>query len=366
LAIADNVEVDKYLIGLGQEEMAYCDDTEDCVSMMLTVTKKVLGRYDPDLFGFLGIGTESIIDGSKSIKSIILDLFPNKKPYHGLDHHNACYGGTASLLHCMQWLQSDMADRPLGLVLCGDIATYKNRNERPTGGCGVIAMICSKNAKITISNQMSHHMENTWDFYKPYRDKESPIVNGKLSIECYLNCLNKTYQKLVDRMISHHMIFHHPYNKLVMRAFDQIVKTDSKNLYEIMVSDGCRFSKLVGNTYTASVYMCLMSLMFSKGNEMRNKNIMMYSYGSGCMSTIMILGVSEDFDLNNFMNIDEVRSTIFDRTIRTIDEMEMAHKRRETIYTMTNYIPQGELPKDMVLKNVVVLKNIKNGIRTYG
>ena len=39
------------------------------------------------------------------------------------------------------------------------------------------------------SVQMSH----AYDFYKPNLDSEYPVVDGKLSIECFLKAVEKTY-----------------------------------------------------------------------------------------------------------------------------------------------------------------------------
>ena len=37
------------------------------------------------------------------------------------------------------------------------------------------------------------HMENVYDFYKPDVTSEYPLVDGKLSIQCYLRALDKCY-----------------------------------------------------------------------------------------------------------------------------------------------------------------------------
>merc|ERR1712093_388317 len=73
----DGVPAGKYTIGLGQEYMAYTDDREDINSFLLTVTSNLLQKYniDPRSVGRLDVGTESIIDKSKSVKSVLMDLF---------------------------------------------------------------------------------------------------------------------------------------------------------------------------------------------------------------------------------------------------------------------------------------------------
>ena len=39
-----------------------------------------------------------------------------------------------------------------------------------------------------------------WDFYKPRLSSEYPSVDGQLSLECYINAVDDTYNKTVDRM----------------------------------------------------------------------------------------------------------------------------------------------------------------------
>lgn len=37
------------------------------------------------------------------------------------------------------------------------------------------------------------HMQHAYDFYKPNLMSEYPVVDGKLSIECYLSALDRCY-----------------------------------------------------------------------------------------------------------------------------------------------------------------------------
>lgn len=37
------------------------------------------------------------------------------------------------------------------------------------------------------------HMQHAYDFYKPDLTSEYPVVDGKLSIECYLSALDRCY-----------------------------------------------------------------------------------------------------------------------------------------------------------------------------
>ena len=110
----DGVGQGKYTIGLGQKKMAFCDDQEDINSLCLTVVKGLLerNRIDPKDIGRLEVGTETIIDKSKSIKTVLMQLFEKSGNCNieGIDTTNACYGGTAALFNALNWVESSSWD----------------------------------------------------------------------------------------------------------------------------------------------------------------------------------------------------------------------------------------------------------------
>lgn len=53
----------------------------------------------------------------------------NKQEYgntdiEGVDSKNACYGGTAALFNCVNWVESNSWDGRYGLVVCTDSAVW--------------------------------------------------------------------------------------------------------------------------------------------------------------------------------------------------------------------------------------------------
>ena len=73
----DQVSSGKYTIGLGQSKMGFCLDNEDINSICLTVLNKLMENYSikPEEIGRLDVGTETLIDKSKSVKSMLMKLF---------------------------------------------------------------------------------------------------------------------------------------------------------------------------------------------------------------------------------------------------------------------------------------------------
>ena len=68
--------------------------------MSLTVVSSLLRKYniDPRDIGRLEVGTETLLDKSKSVKSVLMQLFaPSNINIEGVDTINACYSSTSAL-----------------------------------------------------------------------------------------------------------------------------------------------------------------------------------------------------------------------------------------------------------------------------
>lgn len=243
----DGVSKGKYTIGLGQARMGFCSDREDITSLCLTVTKRLLEKtgVSPLDVGFLMVGTETIIDKSKSVKSNLMQLFEESGncSIEGLDTTNACYGGTSALFHALSWIESSYWDGRYAIVVAGDIAVYSKGAARPTGGAGACAMLVGPNAPLVFDRGVrATHMAHTWDFYKPDLSSEYPVVDGKSSIICYTQALDKCYEifcskfekniqkqdSLVTLKDFDGLIFHSPYCKLVQKSVGRLLFNEFK------------------------------------------------------------------------------------------------------------------------------------------
>ena len=116
----DGVSTGKYTIGLGQSGMGFCGDREDVHSLALTAVQNLLDRnlIDPRTIGRLEVGTETIIDKSKSVKSVLMQLFEEcgNTNIEGIDTKNACYGGTQALFNAVDWVESSSWDGEGSLI----------------------------------------------------------------------------------------------------------------------------------------------------------------------------------------------------------------------------------------------------------
>ncbi|WVN86342.1 hydroxymethylglutaryl-CoA synthase [Cryptococcus depauperatus CBS 7841] len=199
----DGVSKGKYTIGLGQKFMAFTDDKEDINSVALTVVSNLIKKYniDPKSIGRLDVGTETLIDKSKSTKTLLMDLFApaGNTDIEGIDSKNACYGSTAALFNCVNWIQSESWDGRNAIVMCGDIAIYKEGSARPVGGMGACALLIGPNAPLVLEPVHGTYIANTWDFYKPDLSAEYPTVDGPWTIAAYLGALDNAYSTYVEK-----------------------------------------------------------------------------------------------------------------------------------------------------------------------
>ena len=159
--------------------MAFADDREDINSMALTgmwcyssnalncqrnffffgplVVSSLMHKYnvDPKSVGRLDVGTETIIDKSKSVKTVLMDLFASSGNHdiEGIDSKNACYGSTAALFNAVNWVESRSWDGRHAIVFAGDIAVYAEGGARPVGGAGACAILIGPNAPVVFERK---------------------------------------------------------------------------------------------------------------------------------------------------------------------------------------------------------------------
>ncbi|ORX98748.1 hydroxymethylglutaryl-CoA synthase [Clohesyomyces aquaticus] len=250
----DGVSQGKYTIGLGQTKMSFCDDREDIYSLALTTVSSLFKKYnvDPKSIGRLEVGTETLLDKSKSVKSVLMQLFEESGNFNveGVDTVNACYGGTNALFNSVNWMESSGWDGRDAVVVAGDIALYKKGNARPTGGAGCVAMLIGPNAPIVMDAGLrGSYITHAYDFYKPDLTSEYPIVDGHFSIRCYTEAVDACYKAYnarestlkaqlngsangtthepdtpLDRF--DYMCFHAPTCKLVAKSYARLLYND--------------------------------------------------------------------------------------------------------------------------------------------
>lgn len=232
----------------------------DIYSVALTTVSSLLHKYsiDPTSIGRLEVGTETLLDKSKSVKSVLMQLFSpsGNTNIEGVDTVNACYGGTNALFNAINWIESSAWDGRDAIVCAGDIALYKKGNARPTGGAGCVAMLIGPNAPLAFEPGLrGTYMQHAYDFYKPDLTSEYPIVDGHFSVNCYTQAVDACYKAYNARESSlqkattnghvngnsthsesentntpldrfDHIVFHSPTCKLVAKSYARMLYND--------------------------------------------------------------------------------------------------------------------------------------------
>jgi hydroxymethylglutaryl-CoA synthase len=123
----------------------------------ILVVSSLLSKYnvDPTSIGRIDVGTETIIDKSKSVKTVLMDLFAasGNTDIEGIDSKNACYGSTAALFNAINWIESSSWDGRNAIVFAGDIAIYAEGAARPVGGAGACAMLIGPDAPVVFDRE---------------------------------------------------------------------------------------------------------------------------------------------------------------------------------------------------------------------
>lgn len=106
--------------------MSFVSSLEDSNSMACTVVRWLITRLniDENKIGRIEIATETLSDKSKSTKTVLMWMFKNKN-IEGITSLNACYGGTAALINCINYGLAEGQDK-YSIVVCSDIAIYDN------------------------------------------------------------------------------------------------------------------------------------------------------------------------------------------------------------------------------------------------
>jgi hydroxymethylglutaryl-CoA synthase len=168
-------------------------------SLALTTLSSLLNKYsiDPASVGRLEVGTETLLDKSKSVKSVLMQLFEKSGNFNveGVDTLNACYGGTNAVFNSINWVESSAWDGRDAIVVAGDIALYKKGNARPTGGAGCVAMLIGPDAPLAFEPGLrGTYITHAYDFYKPDLTSEYPVVDGQFSLRCYTEAVDACYK----------------------------------------------------------------------------------------------------------------------------------------------------------------------------
>lgn len=286
LAVARNIDPDKFTYGLGQDLMAVKPITQDTITMGANAANTILNDSDIEAIDLVILATETGLDFSKSGATSIHSLLGINAFARCIEMKQACYSATAAIA----FAQAHIATTPgsKALVIASDTSRYGlNTSGEPTQGAGAVAMLISEEPRILkLETNATYFTDDILDFWRPnYSDVA--LVDGKYS--------NEQYQRFFETVINRHfeknemsladfnaLCFHIPYTKMGLKALRSIVDKEERPDLYINYTDSTLYNRQVGNIYTGSLYLSLLSLL-EKGKMNPGERIGLFSYGSGAV-----------------------------------------------------------------------------------
>lgn len=265
-----------------------------------------------------------------------------------VDFTFACIGAVDALQNCLDFIRLNPTKK--AIVLATDIAKYDlGSTGEYTQGAGAIAMLVSANPKIiAFSQNFAVSNKGVFDFFKPYRKvskflitgnddnhpwfgnleseveihKDQPVFDGQYSNQCYTDRTREAYFSFKKEAgfegslyaTWSNIVMHLPYAFQGRRMLPEIYSLDSaeisidpkdpdfsSKLKDLAKTDAYRAfvkeklqpaelaSSLIGNLYTGSIFMGLLSALcdaFRNGRELSGSKFGFLAYGSGSKSKV--------------------------------------------------------------------------------
>lgn len=360
LAEARATDPAKYHIGIGQDQMAVTPVSQDIITYAANAAKDILTAEDLEKIELVIVGTESSVDESKAA-AVVLHRLLHIQPFaRAFEIKEACYGATAGLQIARDFVAAHPDSKVL--VVAADIAKYGlNSGGEPTQGAGAVAMLVSSAPKIlAFDNDNVMFTEDVYDFWRPTHH-DYPLVDGKLSNATYIAAFQKVWAEhhrrtglnLADYAA---LAFHIPYTKMGKKALQSVLdETDDATQARLLAEyeNSIVYSRRVGNLYTGSLYLGLISLLENSTTLSAGQKIGLFSYGSGAVaeffSGTLVEGYADALTREAHVNL------LDSRTQLSIAEYEKLFA--EIIEPNTDYDFSDTLSFS--------LKEIRNNIRHY-
>ena len=294
LAQERGIDPDKLSKGLLLKELSIAPLTEDIITLGAAAAEPILTAEDREAIDMVILATESGIDQSKAAAVFIHGLLGIQPFARSFEIKEACYGATAALDYAKLHIDKYPASKVL--VIASDIAKYGiGTPGEPTQGAGAIAMLISQNPRILEFNEDNvAQTRDVMDFWRP-NYSTTPFVNGVYSTQQYLDSLKTTwaeYQKRHSLTLGDFAAycFHLPYPKLALKGLKKIMDKsllqEQQDQLQENFDKSILYSQKVGNIYTGSLFLGLLSLLENSDNLKAGDKIALFSYGSGAVAEI--------------------------------------------------------------------------------
>ena len=356
--LAENraIEPEKLEKGLGLHKMALPDVHEDTATFAAEALLKLIKDYQisPKDVGKIYLGTESALDAAKPTATYALQMIEQvleqdfgKRCFKNCDVVDmtfACIGGVDALQTGLDYVRLNPSKK--AIIIASDYAKYElgSTGEYTQGGGAVAILVSSQPKLLEIRGEWGVAMESVFDFFKPRREiskaevknipetapdkieifTDEPVFDGQYSNQCYQHRIREAYEHFSEQNSLekpyenwYYLIFHLPYAFHGKRVFTELYSIENNlpfvtpeeqkllaksqeylKFINEKIEPSQRASSEIGNLYTASIFMALMSALqvsFDKGDNLEGKKIGFLSYGSGSKSKVFEGVVSSEW-----------------------------------------------------------------------
>jgi len=310
-------------LGLIQARIPYQTSLEQLITRAL----KKINHQNVDRFF---IATESDYDiakaeiGITTIKNLNLRTVPFQLKF-------ACLSGVQALLLACEYA---VAHNKPAIVIAADRSVYEDEKAEVTQGAGAVAIRIEQNPKLLTLNfkNTGQYSKDINDFRVPISTAPFPQVDGPLTKPAFIRCIIKATNDYKEKnqecdsivKTADHIVMHTPFPKMTVWTaaalwyyekyksglellkecltnpqsfikFKEILDRTRKALdfqtfFQKKVKSGLRYNPYIGNCYTVSVFISLISALEQAEN---NQNICIIGYGGGSGS-LALMGKSKD------------------------------------------------------------------------
>lgn len=292
LAEHQSTDPHKYYDGIGQVRMSMAGHDEDIVTLAANAAYPIVQRVGPDAIGAILLATETSIDQSKAAAVYVHRLLGLNSNCRSVELKQACYSATAALqMACA--LVARQPNKSI-LVIASDIARYDlDSPGEATQGCGAVAILVSANPRVlVIEPEAGNHTEDVMDFWRPnYRS--NALVDGKYSTKIYLRSLKRSWENFCEESPVRYsdidyFCYHLPFGKMAQKAHSHLARVNKSGQtpdeLAAQIEPTLLYNREIGNSYTASMYIGLCSLLENSDQDLSNSRVGLFSYGSGCVA----------------------------------------------------------------------------------
>lgn len=287
LEIARGIDPNKFTIGIGQSQQAVPPNHQDIVTLGAQAALPLLPYIDSNRLKMVIVGTESGVDASKSSALYIHKLLNLSEWVRCVEVKEACYGGTAALMMARDYVLAHPGAQVL--VIAADIARYGvGTPGEVTQGAGAVAMLVSENPRVLqINDDSVVKSAEIQDFWRPVY-QSTALARGKFSTEQYIRMFCDVWQRYSAENACNFndfeaICFHLPYTKMGLKALragleensgaphscdgvshtnDGVsITSDTRERLLARYQDSTQYSRRIGNIYTGSLYLGLISLL---------------------------------------------------------------------------------------------------------